>query len=134
MMKLTYLPSEINLRGGTPYCNGIIMIRIAICDDDNLVIEQITGYLKQMVTEVAGTQQLEIIKFDRGTKLLENYPENLDILFLDIQMPDMNGIETARNIRKKDTCVAIVFITNYVKYAVEGYSVQAYNYLLKPIQ
>ncbi len=58
--------------------------------------------------------------------------ENYDLLLLDVQMPGLNGIEAAREIRQKNEQIKIVFLTSSPEYAVESYSVQATNYLLKP--
>ena len=52
---------------------------------------------------------------------------------MDVEMPGQNGIETARQLRRVNDRAAIIFITNYIQYALEGYEVQAFRYLLKPI-
>ncbi len=58
--------------------------------------------------------------------------ENYDLLFLDVLMPGLSGIQAAREIRQKNENIKIVFLTSSPEYAVESYSVQATNYLLKP--
>ena len=65
---------------------------------------------------------------------LEEYHCDADILFLDIQMPDMLGIDVAKRIRKMDERVMIIFITMLTQYAIEGYSVGAFDYVLKPVR
>ncbi|MDC9428716.1 two-component system response regulator RgaR, partial [Clostridioides difficile] len=57
-----------------------------------------------------------------------------DIIFLDIQMKDINGIEVAKKIRKFDEKVEIIFTTAFSEYAPQGYEVRAYRYLVKPIE
>ena len=71
--------------------------------------------------------------YEDGFKLLDDYRCDFDALFLDIQMPSINGMDVAHRIREQDEHVKIVFITNLVEYAVEGYSVQAFDYIIKPM-
>ncbi|MGN1305084.1 MAG: LytR/AlgR family response regulator transcription factor [Oscillospiraceae bacterium] len=67
-----------------------------------------------------------------GEELLEkHYKEKFDIIFLDIEMSGISGMDTARKIRSNDTKVIIVFLTNYTEFALEGYEVDAYRYLVK---
>ena len=65
---------------------------------------------------------------------LEAYSCDADLIFLDIQMPDMLGIDVARQIRQKDEQVMIIFITMLTQYAIEGYAVRAFDYVLKPVR
>lgn len=77
--------------------------------------------------------ELSAVQFDCGEALLENKTDNLDMVILDVQMSGKNGLETARCIRKNDQDLMIIFFTNYIEYALEGYEVQAYRFLLKPL-
>ncbi|HBY3422125.1 TPA: response regulator transcription factor, partial [Clostridioides difficile] len=69
-----------------------------------------------------------------GEELLERYSKDTDILLLDIQMGQINGIDTARKVRVLDDKVEIIFITALIEYALEGYEVRAYRYLIKPVK
>lgn len=105
------------------------ILRIGICDDE----KQFRDRLSESITKICMKQGIEnsIVHFGSGEELLEGYLD-LDILFLDIQMDGMNGIETAKTIRKKDENVCIVFISAYPEYAAEGYKVHAFRYITKP--
>ena len=66
--------------------------------------------------------------------MLENYSKGTDVLLLYIQMGQINGMDTARKIRVLDDRVEIIFITSLIEYALEGYEVRAYRYLIKPVK
>ena len=68
--------------------------------------------------------------YDRSLPLLTEYKCDADVLFLDIQVPDMLGMEAAKRIRAMDQKVMIIFITMLTQYAIEGYSVGAFDYVL----
>lgn len=74
----------------------------------------------------------QIDTFDSGEKLQKGSEEELfNIAFLDISMEDINGIDMARHLRKTNPQICIVFVTGYMDYALEGYKVGAFRYLLK---
>ncbi|MGN1406108.1 MAG: LytR/AlgR family response regulator transcription factor [Erysipelotrichaceae bacterium] len=108
------------------------MLKIAVCDDDIKITETIESYIARLCAKLSF--QYELYRFDDGQKLVENYPKNLDICFLDVQMEKLDGISAAREIRKEDEKVILVFMSNYAKYALDGFSVHAYQYLLKPVE
>ena len=105
------------------------MTRIAIVEDEAAVREQLAGYV-QRYTRQYGTP-FEVTEFADGMEILENYRPQFDIIFLDVEMKHLDGMETARRIRERDGGVLIVFITNMAQYAIKGYAVQALDYILK---
>ncbi|MGL4911602.1 MAG: LytR/AlgR family response regulator transcription factor [Romboutsia sp.] len=107
------------------------MFYIVICEDDILQRELLAGYLARIFKYLE--LEYELIEFSSGEELLSNYPDNIDILFLDIQMDKLTGMNTARKIREFDSNVEIVFTTAIIDYIHEGYEVRAYRYLLKPL-
>ncbi|MDU6249308.1 MAG: LytTR family DNA-binding domain-containing protein, partial [Paeniclostridium sordellii] len=90
-------------------------------------------YLEQILNEI--NSKYEILIFNSGEELFKNYPDNIDIFLLDIQMDGLNGMEVARKIRQIDKKeIEIIFTTSLIEYIQEGYEVRAYRYLLKPIK
>ena len=107
------------------------MTRIAIVEDDAAVREQLAGYV-QRYTRQYGTQ-FEVTMFTDGVEILEDYRPVYDIIFLDVEMLHLDGMETARRIRELDSDVLLIFITNMAQYAIKGYAVGALDYILKPV-
>lgn len=107
-------------------------LRVLICDDDRQVREQV-GTLVRKLCETLSVQA-EILLFSDGAQMLEHSDEAADFAFLDIEMPVMDGLEAARDLRRRDSGVCIVFMTNHEKYAIRGYEVGAWRYLLKPVR
>lgn len=107
------------------------MIRIAVVEDEAAYQKQLTGYIADYQREKG--VECSVTVFSDGLDLAENYRSSYDILFLDIQMEHLNGMETAQRIRQLDKDVMIIFITNLAQYALQGYQVEALSYLLKPI-
>ena len=107
------------------------MVRIAIVDDDPEERARIRECL-DYVTEQEKTE-FQIDEFGTGRSFLGNYKPVYDIVFMDIAMPGLDGMATARSLRELDTKVLLIFVTNLVQYALEGYSVDALDFLLKPI-
>lgn len=106
-------------------------MKIAIVDDEQQVRETLKSYLQKFEQE--NGYNFKIIPFCSGNELLENYSNNFDIIFFDIDMPGLNGIDTAKKIRETDNNVIILFVTNIAQYAINGYEVAAVDYMLKPI-
>lgn len=107
------------------------MLRVGIIDDDAGDTERLKAALLRYEKETG--EKLDIVCFDDGAKLIGNYKKGLDVLFLDIEMPGVDGMSLATKIREADENVAIIFVTNFSGYAVEGYRVNAMDYFLKPV-
>ncbi|RDY27731.1 DNA-binding response regulator [Romboutsia weinsteinii] len=108
------------------------MINIAICEDEKETQRLIEDYLDNILKNI--NIAYEIQKYSLGEELLEGNLKDIDILLLDIQMGQINGMDTARKIREVDNKMEIIFITSLIDYVQEGYEVRAYRYLLKPIE
>lgn len=105
-------------------------LSIAICEDEEVHRKILRTYLNRTLS----SQQYRLIEFSSGEELLINYPHSIDILLLDVQMKGINGLETARKVRKFDTNVNIIFTTAIIDFIQQGYEVKAFRYLLKPIK
>lgn len=104
------------------------MVKIAICDDDKKIICEI----EKAVESYKGFK-FELSTYSSGEELLK-VNGNFDIIFLDIEMDHINGIETAREIRKYDKDVKIIYVTSYTDYMNLAFSVHAFGYLNKPVK
>ena len=109
-------------------------VNFAICDDS--VVD--SNYVKELVTQWANDKkyQVNIDIFSSAEAFIFHYVENkeYDVLLLDIEMGNMDGVTLARQIRKSNKSVQIVFITGYSDYIAEGYDVEALHYLMKPLK
>ena len=107
------------------------MLQIAICDDEQFYREKIEKLLKKYFQ--VNDLQYEIHTFSSGKEFLEQCENNVrfDIVFLDINMEEVDGIQTAMTIRSFHSNTFIVFVTAFIDYALEGYKVNAVRYLMK---
>ena len=107
------------------------MIRIAIVEDEDMYVQQFTGYLKEY--QKTCEEELNVTIYRDGDGIVEHYKAQFDIILMDIQMRFMDGMSAAEEIRKVDSEVVIMFITNMTQYAIRGYEVDALDYILKPV-
>ena len=107
------------------------MIRVAIVEDDQHYREEMTAYLQRFSQESG--HKLAITTFSDGSEIIDGYNASWDLILLDIEMRDMDGMTAAELIRQQDDEVVIIFITNMPQYAMKGYTVDALDYVLKPV-
>ena len=107
------------------------MIRIAIVDDDVRDCLVYRDYLKKYEQEIK--ESIQVREFHDGDEIVQNYSTDLDLILMDIDMRFVNGMDAAKEIRQMDEKVIIIFMTNMPQYAMEGYKVDALDYVLKPI-
>ena len=101
-------------------------MNIAVCDDDKNIRELIGSKVKKQY------EKANIVYFTSGEEVLL-WNETIDIIFLDIQMPGRNGMEIARQLRKKDENIIIIFVTAIEEYVYQAFDVAALHYIVKPI-
>lgn len=108
------------------------MFRIVLCDDSPADLMVLRGHLEQLKEK----RPVDIISYTDGLDLLKDYKQKgfCDILVLDMRMETMGGIEVAKHIRQLDDEVPILIVTATVDYAVEGYKVGAFRYIVKPVE
>lgn len=108
------------------------MIRIALCDDEKAVMLKLSQYIGEYSSEYG--QSISCTAFDSAVNFIDAHMKSpFDIVFLDVMMPALNGIQTAKELRAVDRTVRIVFITSSVDFAVDSYDVDAFYYMLKPV-
>ena len=109
------------------------MIKIAICEDEERFAEALEKSIKVWAAKRA--LNVKIRKFDNCIPLLYCINENgmFDVIFMDVEMEKMNGLETAARIREKDYITTLIFISQYEDYYKEAYNVHPFHFLSKPI-
>ena len=108
-------------------------MKIGILEDERDVAEKIKQYIAKYFEKRGGGESLELHSYADAYELLENYRADFDVLCMDIQLNMITGMEAAERIRRQDSRVLIVFVTNLAQYAVEGYQVNAFDFILKPV-
>lgn len=107
------------------------MIKVAIVEDDQDERARIRECLSYY-TETEGLS-FNIAEFSTGNAFIGNYHPQYDIVLMDIEMPGMDGMETAKAMRRMDPSAVLIFVTNMAQYAIAGYSVEALDFVVKPI-
>ena len=107
------------------------MYRIALVDDEKIFTDQIEEYIRQYQAENPAEFQVSV--FHSSTEFIAGFQKEYDLILLDVEMPQLNGMELAHKIRETDEQVVLMFITNMAQYAIHGYSVGALDFVTKPI-
>ena len=106
-------------------------MRIAVVEDEEAVRRQLTAYIDRYFE--GNGQRYQLSLFEDGDEILENYTASYDLILLDIQMKRLDGLKTAQRLRELDENVYLIFVTNLANYAIKGYSVNAFDFVLKPV-
>lgn len=109
------------------------MLRIGICDDDSKARDSLRFQLEKILDEREGEVVYEFTQGKVAASWISHHPGEIDLLFLDVEMPEFSGMDTARQIRRTDEELMIVFVTGYSDYVFDGYQVGAMDYLMKPV-
>lgn len=108
------------------------MLQLSVIDDEIEEAQRIKDMLLKLLA--IQNESAEVSVFEDAQTFLDTFEQGQsDIIFLDIQMPEMNGMTCAQEIRRRDDSVILIFITSMVQYAVQGYRVEAMDYLVKPV-
>lgn len=102
-------------------------MRVAICDDETVYREETK---KEILAYDAG---IEIVEYNDGNELVRSQ-ERFDLVFLDIEMPKMDGMTTAKYLRKRKVDAEIVFLTSHENYIYDAFDIRALQFLNKPLE
>ncbi|MCI8613048.1 MAG: response regulator transcription factor [Clostridia bacterium] len=107
------------------------MIKIAIVEDNPQDADRLRNYAERALESFGETG--EITLFTNAVSFLEGYRGCYDVVFMDIELPDLNGMDTAKRLRAVDKDVVLIFVTNMAQFALGGYAVDAMDFMVKPV-
>ena len=107
------------------------MIRVAVVEDDNSQAEKLIGCLERFGRESG--ERFEINRYCEANSFLEERERTFDVVFMDIMLPGINGMEAAERMRRSNNQTILIFVTNMLNFAVKSYEVDALDYIVKPI-
>lgn len=112
-----------------------MVIRIAICDDESYICSQLESMLEDVLSEMNITFDIEVFESGEGL-CTELKRQHFDLVFLDIELPDKNGVDVGKYIRDvlKDEVIQIVYISGKDGYAMKLFEIRPMNFLVKPIE
>ena len=109
-------------------------MRIAVVEDEEICRRELRSCIEEFMGRDGrewGTP--EISEFSDAEAFLSGYRSVYDIVFMDIEMPGMSGMRVAEKLREMDGDVTLVFVTKMAQFAIKGYEVDAFDYILKPV-
>lgn len=105
--------------------------RVAVIEDSDLEAERLRSYFCRYQEEKS--LHFDLVRFHTAESFLEKKAGVFDLVMMDIMLPGMNGMDAAARLRQYDTSVPLIFVTNMAQYAVKGYEVDAFDFIVKPI-
>lgn len=106
-------------------------MKAAIVDDSPRDAARLKKYIEQYAAEMG--LECRIFQYANGLDFLDDCGQNFDIVFMDVEMPHLDGFQTAKRMRQTDDTTVLIFITNLSQYAIHGYEVNAIEYMVKPV-
>lgn len=110
------------------------MLRIGICDDESRARDALRHALESLLRNLDGQIYYEFSSGEGVVQWASKHRGEIDLLFLDVELKGISGIEAAQLIRQQDSGLMIVFVTGYADFVFDGYAVQAMDYLIKPVK
>lgn len=107
-------------------------MRIVIVEDDEDQVRRLKDFIRRFEGESG--EKCFVETFGNGMDFISDYSAKYDLVLLDIEMPHMDGMSAAEKLRETDEYTAIIFVTNMAQYAVRGYSVDALDFIVKPVE
>lgn len=107
------------------------MVNIAVIEDDKVQAAQLDTALRDYASEYKIPMKISI--FHNAITFLDKYTGEFDIVFMDIMMPVLNGMDASRILREKDDHVMLIFVTSMQQFAIQGYEVGASDFIVKPV-
>lgn len=108
-----------------------MVYQIAVVEDIPAEYETLQSYFSRMSSESGDS--FEVRWFPTGREFLVNYQPIYDMVLMDISLPDLNGMQVAKSLRKMDQNVVLIFVTSMARYAADGYAVDALDFMVKPV-
>jgi DNA-binding LytR/AlgR family response regulator len=107
------------------------MLRIAVVEDDPDCRRRLLDYIKRFESDT--NEKFDVVSYENAILFCGSFRQSLDIVFMDVLMPNMSGMEAAAELRKVDKQAVLIFVTSTPHFAIKGYEVGALSYILKPI-
>ena len=107
------------------------MRNVAIVEDEKEAADTLENFLGRFGKECG--EQFNVVRYSGAVTFLSAEQNRFDMVFMDIELPDLNGMDAAKKLREKNAEIMIIFVTNMAQYAIKGYEVRAFDFIVKPV-